>query len=210
MKTLLILMSLMLLIVSGCAYPVKPHMSPAIEIYNTYEEKIPGTYILNIDDMTDLRRTITPSSVYCSAHNYPIQATESVRSSIEQTMKSIFENIIIQNNLPSQTYIKDLNVKGTISVQIDSFYCRVQVIPGSIFRLATCNSTSKIEIGVRIRGKNKLLFATSVGDSSTADGTLRSGCGDVAQTMCRSIEICLENSLEHLAERISNCPRLRE
>ncbi len=200
---------LYVLILSGCAYNVKPISMPALQIYSSYDEKIPGTWVVVIDDSAkNVVRDISAASYVCSAHKYPINTGNTIATSIKRTMDSIFENVIERTNMPTSAELQRIDAKGTVLVKMDTFEPRLHCSMG--FWSGSCTASTDIEFGVIVRGQQGKLFATSVGDSATTDGNSGGVCEGAANVLSESISKSVREALERMGERLSNSPKLRK
>ena len=196
-------------ILSGCAYNVKPVSMPALNIYSSYDEKIPGTWVVVIDDSAkNVVREISASSHVCSAHKYPINVGDTIATSIKRTMDSIFENVIERVNMPSSDELQQIDAEGTVLVKMDTFEPKLRCSMG--FWSGSCTASTDIEFGVIVRGQQGKLFATSVGDSATTDGDSGGACAGAANVLAESISKSVREALERMGERLSNSPKLRK
>ncbi len=200
---------LYVLIFSGCAYNVKPISMPALQIYSSYDEKIPGTWVVIIDDSAkNVVREISASSYVCSAHKYPINIGDTIAISIKRTMDSIFENVIERSNMPTSDELQQIDAQGTVLVKMDTFEPRLRCSMG--FWSGSCTASTDIEFGVIVRGQQGRLFATSVSDSATTDGDSGVACEGAANVLGESISKSVREALERMGERLSNSPKLRK
>lgn len=198
-----------LLFFSGCAYKVNPTSMAALQIYSSYDEKIPGTWILLIDDSAkNVTREISTSSYVCSAHKYPINIGNRLAYSIKQTMDSVFQNIIERSSMPTAQELKQTNAQGTILIKLDTFEPRVSCSMG--FWSGSCTATTDVKFAVIVRGYNGKLFATSAGETATADGDSGSSCQGVAYVLSQSISKSTREALERVGERLANSSKLRK
>jgi len=194
---------------SGCAYNIKPVAMPALNIYSSYDERIPGTWVVVIDDSAkNVVREIRASTWACSGPKYPINVGDSIATSIKRTMDSIFENVIERAYTPSYDELQQIDAKGTVLVKMDRFEPRLRC--SVVFWSGSCTASTDIEFGVIVRGQQGKLFATSVGDSATTDGDSGSFCGGAASVLSESISKSVREALERMGERLSNCPKLRK
>ena len=192
----------------GCAYAVKPVSMPAVNIYSSYDDKIPGTWFIVPDkDIQDIDREISPSSYLCSAHTYPVQIGSALAISVTRTMRAIFENTIIRNSLPTRAELVDSGARGAVRIKLETFEPRVRCQAG--FWSGTCTASADIEFGVIVSGQNGRLFASSAGDSVTVDGDAGGACEGAADVLAESISRSAKEALERMAERLSNTPKLR-
>jgi hypothetical protein len=197
------------LLLGGCSYAVKPVSMPAVNIYSSYEDKIPGTWIIVIDEgMENISREISTSSYACSAHKYPINAGGAIATSVKRTMRSIFENTIEQNTMPTKVELERQNASGVVLVKLDSFEPRVRCSAG--FWSMSCTGSADVEFGIIVRGQSGKLLATSVGDSATVDGDGGGACEGAANVLSEAISKSVKEALERMGERLSNSPRIRK
>jgi hypothetical protein len=193
---------------SGCAYSVKPISMPAVNIYSSYDDKIPGTWIIIIDDSAkNVLREIRASSHVCSAHTYPIYFGDAITTSINRTMHSVFENTIERTNMPTFEELQQIGAKGIVLVKMDTFEPRLRCSMG--FWSGTCTASSDIGFGIIVRRQHEKLFAASVGGSKTIDGDSGNACEGAVSILSESISKSVREALERMAERLSNSPKLR-
>ena len=75
----------------GCSYKVPSNISPAVNIYSSYDEKIPGRVVLVMDNsIYNINRELKPSSFVCSAHKFPVTIDQQLALSIRQTTETLF------------------------------------------------------------------------------------------------------------------------
>lgn len=195
-------------LVSGCAYKVQPVSTKAINIYSSYESKVPGLFAVVLDDsIRNVNREVKPVSHVCSAHSYPITLRDSIAVSVMHTLDSVFEQTVEQSTVPSNETMAKLGLRGVVLVKMDDFSPRLSCSMG--FWSGTCSGSTDISFGVNIRGTNGTLLSTSVSGSKTVDGDSGGACGGAANVLAESITRATRDALERMAERISNSPRLR-
>lgn len=195
--------------ISGCSYNVQPVSTKALNIYSAYENKVPGTYALVMDNSVRIvNKELAPASYVCSAHRYPISVGDSLAVSIKQTLESVFEQVIEQGTVPSSENLSKLGLNGIVLVRLDDFSPRILCTQG-MFQ-GTCSASTDISFGVTVRGLTGPLVATAASGSKTADGDAGGYCGGGATVVAESITRATRDALERLAERLANSPRLRE
>ncbi|MBI5886650.1 MAG: hypothetical protein HZB85_08760 [Deltaproteobacteria bacterium] len=207
MKFIILIIGLVCL-VSGCAYNVQPVSTKAINIYSSYENKVPGQFAVVLDDsIRNVNREVKPVSYACSAHSYPISLSDSIAVSVKHTLDSVFESTVEQSTVPSGEAMTRLGLRGVVLVRMDDFSPRLFCSWG--FWSGTCSGSTDISFGVYIRGINGTLLATSVSGSKTFDGDSGGACGGGANVLSESITRATRDALERLAERVANSPQLR-
>ncbi|MEW6264301.1 MAG: hypothetical protein AB1641_14620 [Thermodesulfobacteriota bacterium] len=190
----------------GCAYKVQPTSVRAINLYNQYEEKIPGLFGLVVDDtLKDIKREIKPSTYFCSAHVYPLDTGNSLISSIRTMVGSLFEQTTDLSSLHS---FEKSEYKGIIYVRLIDFTPKLNFYPG--FWSGSCAATTEISLEIVIRNQNEILFQTTSIGSKTAEGDAGSFCDKSGEVLAESITRATRDVLERIAERIANSSRLRK
>ncbi len=192
---------------SGCAYNVAPTAAPAVNVYSSYDSKIAGTWVLVVDPSAEFQREIKPSTYVCSAHKYPFSAGDTIKSSITQTMGNVFHEVVTRSSAPTAEEIKANSLAGVVIVRLDSFQPRLACQQG--FWSATCTATADLSFGIEVNGPDGRMLGTSVGSSKTFDGDAGGACGDAANVFAEAYRLALKDSLERMAERVANAPKLR-
>jgi hypothetical protein len=194
----------------GCSYKVATKVAPAINIYSSYEDKIPGKLVLVVDkSCTDVSMDLKPTSYMCSAHTFPVKLDTSLSSSIRQTTEAMFEEVIEQNALPSQEQMKHLNASGVLLVRLNRFSPSLRFTPGFWEGSATASCEMVIDVMVK-DAQNTGIVTTAVGGSRTCDGSAGSSCSGGADILSEAISKCTQDTMERFAERISNSQKVRD
>jgi hypothetical protein len=195
-------------LVYGCAYNVQPVATKAINVYSTYDSKIPGHFAVVLDEsIRNLNREIKPVSHVCSAHTYPVSLGDAIAVSVKHTLDLLFEQTVEETATPSRDAMKAQGLRGTVLVRMEDFSPRLSCSMG--FWSGTCSANTDISFGVKIQGTNEAILATSVSGSKTSDGDAGANCDGGANVLSESITRATKDALERLAERISNSPKLR-
>lgn len=206
-RTYVFLCSLTLL-ATGCSYQVQPTAAPAMNVYSSYTDEIPGSWFLVMDDsLVNISREIKPSSYLCSAHKYPIAVGDALKSSISGTLDSVFENVMERSSMPSRDELMANNSNGTILVNLDAFDAALRCQPG--FWSGSCTANADFKIGIIVNGLDGRLFGSSVGSTGIADGDAGMYCDGGSQVISDAITKAVRDSVERMGERLSNAPQLR-
>lgn len=205
----IILLAILSLILGGCSYPVKPVSVPAVGTYSSYDEKIQGTWVIVFDDgVNNISREVQSSSHACSAYTYPINIGDAFTTSIKQTMRSVFENTVEQSIVPSTEELHRIGAKGSILVRVESYepgvYCSVKGFSGY------CTVQVDIELEIIVHTEKDEVFSASIGDSAIVEGDSGSACQNVSDALSEATSKSLKETLEKVAERIINTPKLRK
>lgn len=199
--------ALILASLTACSYNVTPNSAPAVNIYTTYQSKIPGEIIVVFDSGAEgQRREIAPASMVCQAFKYKMDISATANDSVIRTFEMLVENVSSRQSLPSRDELKRDNLRAAI-VTMDTFNPRIRCSQG--FWEGNCTASTDLSFGVRISDGSGPLLATSAGSSRTVDGGSGSNCEGGVELLSRSVESAMRDTMERLAERISGSNKLR-
>jgi hypothetical protein len=194
---------------AGCAYKVEPQAQPAVNIYTTYEDKLPGNYVFVADDsLKNVKREVKPSSYVCSAMSYPTDIGPSLVASLNSTLQKVADNVQVAETGVSVEKISADSQQRVVFVRLDSFSPRLSCSPG--FFEGYCTASADMSLGVTVTGPGGRLFSSSVGSSRTADGGSGSACDGGAKVLSQAIELTMRDTMERMAERLSASTKLRD
>lgn len=212
MRKLICLLGLAVVVVvgAGCSYKASVPAVDIANIYTSYEEKIPGTVALIVDAQEDVfDRTIKPNTYTLGAHKYPIAAATAFKTSVLNTTKSVFENVVDRNEIPNIQQMYADNLNGYLVVHVKHFEPRISFIQG--FWSATASSTVEIAFDFTVRDKNNgLILSSAVSASRTAEGDAGGAGAGGAPVIADATKKAVTEALERYAERLSNSSKLRE
>jgi len=181
----------------GCSYNVAVRTAQAGNIYSIHDSKIPGKYALQVTGLDYCcRMEVRPSSYICGAHNFPVNASEAIKWSIQHTLSLVFENV-------------DLNdgQGNVITISVNRFDPKLRFVPG--FWSGQASSTVEIGIDVKAMRNGKVVLNTAVFAERTRDGDAGPFCSGGAEVIAEAIASATREAMERLAERLSNNPALR-
>lgn len=195
---------------TGCGYKTTVNTISGINVYSSYEEKIPGRFALVVDSQPDLlTKKVKASSFTCSAHNFPVELSNTFEASIYESTKSIFEEVITRVTIPSKEEMFKDDLSGYILVKATHFEPKITFIPG--FFSGNVSTSADIGFEFSIRNKdNKLILNSAVSASRSSDGEAGGACEGGASSLSEAISKAFREALERYAERVSNSTKLRE
>lgn len=183
---------------TGCAYHAKVSSTsaPVSEIRPDKQLGCTASYFIE-SEIADLSREVKPSSYVCSAHNFPLEVGEALRSSIVKVLDGTFKNVVVSSSkTPSDT---DGRYKFIFS--LDTFQPSLRFSPG--FWQANISATTEIVLKVIVVAENgKEVVRTTI----SGEGSAESGgqCGDGAQVMAEATQKAIKRTLENLVYKIIN------
>ncbi|MGI9297334.1 MAG: hypothetical protein ACR2QC_05465 [Gammaproteobacteria bacterium] len=206
MKTKIAILTIAAALLSGCAYQAIPDVNPAVSVYQSYGDKVPGRFALyvNADEMED---TIKPSGYACSSHSYPVDARSQFVTSAQQTLENILEEVEFVDAPLDRTVLTSDNYDGMVVVEVDSFEVELRAIPG--FWTYDLDAESEVIIKVFIDDSDGRLFGATV--EGDADDTREGGlfCDGGSEAVGESVNAAMKEGLRNMAERLANSTRLR-
>lgn len=193
--------------IAACSHTAPVSVSPNLNVYSSYGEKLPGSYLLYVGDR-DLSATIKPTGMNCGFHSFPIDIREAFKMSTTRTIEQLVESVELVDNPVPAADLARTGKAGMIVVQPQDMNIRVQFIEG--FWTATADADAELAASITVdTSAGRVLGTTASGDSSATGGagTLCDGGGRV---IGEATEKALEELLGQIGERFANSPRLRE
>ena len=111
------------------------------------------------------------------------------------------------STMPNTGDLRRDNISGIVVIRLDSFIARVRC--DKSFWSIDCIADIDMGFGIEVRGDKGMLFGTSAGDQKTSEGGAGSTCGDVSNVIAEAYRLALRDSMERMAEKISNSERIR-
>lgn len=209
-KSFIPILALAGLLVSGCSYKAPVETVKNINVYSSYEGRIPGSFdlIINVDPGL-AQQEIKPSSYICGLHRYPIDAASPIRSSIYTATERLFEQVSERDDIPSIEGMKKENKAGYIRVRLKELAATMTFSPGFFTDTATASCDSGIEVEIRDQNNSKV-YETAVSGNRSVTGDSGLQCGGGAEVLADAIRNSFRETLERYAERLSNAVKIRE
>ena len=195
--------------VANCSYKVPTKTSPAVNVYSSYDDKIPAKFAVVVDSNCEVQRDVSPSSYVCSAHSYPISTDQCIVTSVVETSRSVFNEVVETSNIPTQQEMQQSNMEGCVYVSLKRFEPSIRF--AQKFWGATAIASCDIVLEVKVIDENrKKMLVTTVGANRTVDGEGGIGCGGGSEVLSDAIYQTLRDLMERYAERVSNSYKLRD
>jgi len=206
---LFILSGLILFVLNSCAYNVQPMSAKPVNVYSSYEEKIPGKFVVVIDEsLRNVSKDVRPSEYVCGAHHYPLNTGDALANSVEKTMLAVFDNVEFKKSMPTSEEMRHDNIKGALVVMLNEFKPKVKC--GMGFWTGSCRAETEISLGIIARGPSGNIYSTAIGGEDYVDGDSGIACEGAANILALSIEGAMQETCERLGERLANSVQLRE
>lgn len=194
----------------GCAYSVATKVEPAVNIYSSHDEKMPGSVVLVMDnDVKSVAQSVKASTFLCSAHTFPVNMSDALALSIRKTTEQIFETVMEENSFPSAEQMAAAQNRGIIYVKLNRFSPRISFASG--FWSSSAHASADLVLDVTVKDfNNKNLMVTAVSGSRNADGDGGGNCSGGANVLSEAISQTIRDTMERLAERLANSEKIRD
>ena len=80
------------LLAGGCAYQAEVINAPAYNVYSSYNDPLPGKYLLSVDS-TAMETIVRPADLNCAAHNFPLNLQDAFRDSVRLTFNNLVKEL---------------------------------------------------------------------------------------------------------------------
>ena len=188
----------------GCSHQVtvKPSVSPVA--YQLIDHKVEGNIAIYVHpDLAGLNQVVKPRSRSCSAVKFPMEAGQSIKTSLIRTAQSIFKNCKAVDSVP-----QDHGFDGILAAELLDFDVDVKFNDG----LWSGTAESWVEMNIKLTFYDANLnpvWRTVVGytkkDFSDAGGT----CGGGAIAISGGVEQCLKNISLQMAEKLADSQKIK-
>ncbi len=191
---------------SACAYQAPVAVTPNLNVYSSYEDKLPGTYVLYVSS-EGFNQTIKPTGYQCAAHSFPLDMGNTFKASVVKTMQQLVENLEIVDSPISVEELMRTGKKGMIVVRADNIDARIQFVPGFV----TGTAISQVELSANMTVDSKVgrILGTTADGNGNAQSDSGAFCGGGANAVADAADKAMKQLLGQLGERLSNSPRLR-
>jgi hypothetical protein len=194
------------LTLGACAYNAPVAISPNLNVYSSYGDKLPGSYLLYVES-SGLVQRVKPTGLSCAAHSFPLDVQSAFTSSVVKTMEQLVESVEVVSSPVATAELGRTGKAGMIIIRAENLRARIQFIPG--FFSATADANVELSASLSVDGPGgRLLGTTAAGDGANQGGS-GGACEGGATVLGQATEVALKELLGQLGERFSNSPRLR-
>jgi len=189
-------------LLSGCAHQASVSKVTATNIYTNVDSKIQGetSFVIDPASLSQLKRDNAIQGFICSAHRYPVDATDSFVASLPTMMNQVFESV---QQVSTPTRDDRLN----LVFRIERFEPRLRFNQG--FWTASADATVELAVSVTgTRGSERVL-GTTVDSQRSKTGDGGGFCEGGGLVLGDATRDALKDVLEKLGERIANSPAVR-
>ena len=188
----------------GCSHEVtvKPTVSPVA--YQLIDHKVDGNIAIFVHpELADLNKVVKPQSRHCSTASFPLEAGQSIKTSLIKTAQSVFANCKAVDSVP-----QDHEFDGILAAELLDFDVDVKFSKGVWG--GTAESWVEMNIKLTFYDANlnpvwRAVVGYTKKDFSDAGGT----CGGGATAISSSFEQCLKIISIQMAEKIAASKKIK-
>ncbi len=188
----------------GCSHKVsiEPAVSPLA--FQIVDHKVEGNVAIFIHpELANLHTVIKPHSRTCSTAKFPIDAGQSIKSSLVKTAQGIFENIRAVDSVPQDHDFDGILVAELLDFDVDLKFNE---------RLWNDTAESWVEMNIKLTfydSSLKPVWYTVVGYTKKEFSDAGGSCGGGAEAISGGIEQCLKNISIQMTEKIADSRKIK-
>lgn len=191
---------------AACQYKAEPPAIGSFNVYSSYENKLPGKYLLYVDGSA-LNQQVKPSDLNCAAHTYPLELAASFASSTRQTFANLVSELEMVPAPVDRSQLAAHNARGMIIVRGEQTIARLRVVPG--FWSAGIETDVETVASITVDGRNGRLLGSTVSGRGTAQSDAGVMCDGGSKSLAQSAGDAMRQTLTRLGEALSNSERVR-
>ncbi len=191
---------------SACQYKAEPPAVGAFNVYSSYDNKLPGKYLLYVDGAS-LNQNVKPSDLNCAAHTFPLELSASFVSSTRQTMANLVEELELIQSPVDRSELASRNARGMIIVRGEQTIARLRVVPG--FWSAGIETDVETVASITVDGRKGRLLGSTVSGRGTAQSDAGVMCDGGSKSLAQSAGDAMRQTLTRLGEALTNSERVR-
>lgn len=117
------------LFLTGCTYKTPVDISPSYAVQCNYDTKVPGHFALYVD-ADEMNQKIKVRGYVCSAHTYPVEASEQFKMSVYKTFENLLEKVTMVETPLTIEQLKKNNYKAMIKMEVKDLDVELDLIQG--------------------------------------------------------------------------------
>lgn len=193
-------------LLGACAYQAPVSVTPNLNVYSSYGEKLPGNYALYVSG-EGFTGNVKPTGMTCAAHHFPLNVEAPFKESVVKTMQQLVENVEVVDRPLTSDELTRSGKRGMIIVRADTMVARIQFVEG--FWSATGDANVELSANMSVDSSVGRVLGTTADGSGNAQSDAGAMCGGGANAIGQAAEKAMKQLLGQLGERLSNSPRLR-
>ena len=195
------------LLVGACQYKAEPPALPALNIYSSYDDKLPGKYLLYVEAQK-LDRQVKPSDMNCAAHTYPLNLSASFPSATRQTFENLVAELEVVPAPVDRAELISRGARAIIIVRGEQTNARLRAVPG--FWTVGMETDVELIASIQVDGRNGRLLGQTVSGTGHFQSDAGMACEGGAKSLTESATEAMRQSLSRIGEALTNSERVRK
>lgn len=198
---------IVVLLAGGCAQETaRPAARPALNVYTSFAEPVPGTYALFVDDRALTGRFEFQGGA-CVAHAYPVDARSAFTTSIYRTLVPLIAEVDLSERAVTSNELDRTGIRGVIFVRAQD----VDVDLIAVDKLFDSQLAAEVGLtaSVLVDDRSGRALGATVVAEGEAVADAGSDCSGGTVAIERAMGEALEELSRQIGDRIANSSRLR-
>ncbi len=192
---------------AGCAYNVATTARPALNVYSSNQNKIPGKWAIIVRD-DSLQGNAKVQGLACSANHFPLDVRDTFKSSTLLTASNVFQQVEARDATPDVSSYGSGGYAGAVIVNVDTMEARLHWNTG--FWTSTPEATMTLIGGVRVLGPTGEVWSFGANAQRDTDGKAAvAGCGGGADAAAEAFDKAENDFLSQIAGRLADSPEVK-
>ena len=208
MKIITLLIASTALLGCSVTHNVNVGNAPAIDLYSSYNDKVPGKWALVLETSKLAALSVVPDGSSCRGHKHNIDVAHSFAPSIISTLSNVFESVVIERTTLSRSLASEAGYRGQIIVRGETFDAELRFIQA--FWDAEYKASVKIVLSASIDGTQGRLYGSTVVGDAAATSSASATCEGGSKALGDATEGAVRESLLKLGEGMANSQRIRD
>jgi len=183
---------------AGCAYTVPLAPVEIDNVPNRHGTKIPGQFSAKIETRDCCKKEVRSELLMCQAPTYHVNGDQAIRTSVQSTLPTVFEDIVIGQN----------DRQNDLTIAINRFDVAVQFNPLGV--VPTVQATADVGFTIEAKRNGQTLLTGHAYAQQANVGRVVLFCSEASATIADAVNTATREALAKLVELMVNSPTLRE
>ena len=192
-----------------CTYQAAVDISPSLDVYSSYDNRIPGTWALTVDAREFDGQEADVEGLNCSFHKYPVNAGDAFTQSAVGTFRNLVEGVqMLDEPLTAEGLARSDDFTGQIIIDADDLDAEIVMIEG--FWKSRMKAEVEMSASVVAISPEGRLFGRSLNAEGEGQADAGVACGGGGKATQEATEQTIEDLLQEIGEAVTNSPRIRQ
>lgn len=200
-----IFVSLALLGLAGCSYPVETPPAEAVPVITAYTDRVPGKWAL-IVDAAKANTTLEDSGDRCSQTDYPLDLSKAFIDTADATFKTVADDIRVSDHALSRSELVSGGYSGVIIVSVSSLKATIKT---SGIVEARAAAETEIEGAILVIKSGERMVDSRQTGRGTAERDAHIDCSGAGEAASVASDAAVQDVVGKLAEQFANSHAIR-